>query len=481
MKVFTTSFLISLCSIGFSQSYSSTTPIDVASGMGNFHPQLEVLTDGTPAVLWTENTSKNIYFAKHDGTSAFETPIQLNPAGLDVQTYNWSGPDLWIEGDNIYVVFKEDGYSTGAIYMVKSTDSGDTFGDTVRVDQLLNGYGQYPDVTALNDTVWVTFMDHDAGGLDPQFVVARSTDGGATFESEVMAGELWGVEACDCCQPEILVNDSKVVLFLRNNDANTRDIKSVVSYDRGATFTQMFSVDDHNWLINACPSTGPDARFISENEVLAVYKTSVGGEARIYLQGYDIDADATTGGVQIEDNSSSNAQINYPQLDVKDGVIGVAWEAAGEGIDVYVNSSETGVINMNADNAFNVTNVTGTQNKPDISVGDGFFHLVYADSDGSIKYVQLSSLLSIEDQGAFLEMNAYPIPTTTELNISASKSEDLSKAKLNVYNQLGQEVELTYSATTSGIKANVQDLNSGTYHFVVSTEDHIFRGKFIKN
>ena len=43
-------------------------------------------------------------------------------------------------------------------------DNGMSFGDTVRVDSLSTGYANYPDVAVSNDTVFVTFMDHDAGG-----------------------------------------------------------------------------------------------------------------------------------------------------------------------------------------------------------------------------------------------------------------------------------------------------------------------------
>ena len=119
----------------------------------------------------------------------------------------------------------------------------------MRVDNLSSGFGQYPDIAVLNDTVWVTFMDHDASGLNPQYVVAKSVDGGLTFSSEVVAGEIYGDEACDCCQPELIVNEDYVIVYFRNNDNNIRDIKGVISYDRGDVFTDFFSVDDHLWQL----------------------------------------------------------------------------------------------------------------------------------------------------------------------------------------------------------------------------------------
>jgi hypothetical protein len=477
MKIALTCFSLVLSILAFSQSFNQTMPISVASGQGNYHPQLEVLNDGNPAVIWTSFADKNLYFAKHDGISAFEPTIQLNPTGFNIQSYNWSGPDLWMEDDNVYVVFRSEGYNTGNIYLVKSTDNGATFSDTVRVDQLATGFGQYPDLAVLNDTVWVTFMDHNASGLDPQYVVARSTDGGLSFEQEVAAGSLWSVEACDCCQPEIIVDETKVVVFFRNNDSNTRDIKGVVSYDRGVTFTDMFSVDNHNWYITSCPSTGPDARFLDSDKLIAVYRTTVSGEGQIYAHQYDLALDATDMEVQITATGASSNQLNYPQLDIKDGVLGVVWEGSGESIDVFINSSSSGVAGLNPDNAFNLTAISGPQNKPDIAVGDGFFHVVYADA-GDVKYLQVMPLLTVDENESLIEVKAYPNPAKDFITfeIEASNQADWS---VLVFNSLGQEIVTnSFTNQTSGM-VNTQSFESGVYHYSVHLSDGIKKGQFV--
>src|SRR5690606_27882932 len=103
MNKILTFLLLGVTASGFSQVFTATTPIPVATGLGNYHPQMELTTDGVPAVIWVDNNGKDLYFAKHNGVDAFNTPVQLNPAGMDVQSYNWSGPDLKVEGNNIYV------------------------------------------------------------------------------------------------------------------------------------------------------------------------------------------------------------------------------------------------------------------------------------------------------------------------------------------------------------------------------------------
>ncbi len=388
------------------QDFAVTDPVKVADGVGNHHPQVELVEPGRVGVTWTSGGTKNAYFAKHNGVDGFADPVQLNPEGLDVQSFDWSGPDFAVEGDNIYVVFRSYGIATGHIYVVKSTDKGETFGDTVRVDALEEGYGQFPDLAVFNDTVYVTFMNHDEGGANPSYEVARSVDGGLTFEDEVLAASIIPGESCDCCQPEIIVNDEYVIVFFRNNDDNIRDIKAVTSIDRAASFTEWISLDDHNWYIEACPATGPDARFIEDAKVVATYKTEVDDEAKIFLNVYDLEADASTDLVELYSATGTGNAINYPQVCYNDEVIGVVWEDDSEETsrDVFFNQSSAASLDFNPDNAINLTAFSGVQSKPDITLSNGVFHAVYADVNGfSVYYLQIATLNAVEDLKADLD------------------------------------------------------------------------------
>lgn len=382
------------------QDFAVTEPLKVAGGVGNHHPQVELIEPGRVGVTWTSSGTKNVYFAKHNGVDGFADPVQLNPEGLDVQSYDWSGPDFAVEGDNVYVVFRSNGHETGHIYMVKSIDKGETFGDTVRVDALDEGYGQFPDLAVLNDTVYVTFMNHDDGGANPSYEVARSVDGGLTFEEEVLAASIIPGESCDCCQPEIIVNNEYVMVFFRNNDDNIRDIKAVTSIDRAVSFTEWISLDDHNWYVEACPATGPDARFIEDDKVVATYKTEVGDEPKVFLNVYDLEADESTDLVEVFSPMGTGDALNYPQVCYNDEVIGVVWEDGGDGTsrDVFFNQSATTSIDFNPDNAMNLTALAGVQAKPDITLINGVFHVVYADAtDFSVYYLQIATLNAIDD------------------------------------------------------------------------------------
>ncbi len=461
--IFTSIFTILLVGV-FGQDFMTTNAIIVADGEGSHHPQIEILNDGVPAITWTDGASKNIYFAKHDGISGFNTPIQLNPTGLDVQSYNWSGPDLAIEGDNIYVVFKSYGYETGGIYVVKSTNNGTTFGDTVRVDDLADGFAQYPDLTVLNDTVYVTFMNHDTGGSNPSYDVARSVDGGLTFGDEVLGGTLITGEACDCCQPEISVNDDFLMVFYRNNDDNIRDIKAVISYDRGASFTDWISADDHNWLIPACPATGPDTRFIDDSKIAVTYKSEVDDNPKVFLNIYDLDADVSVEMIEIYSSDAMANSLNYPQVCFDDGMLGIVWEdfATGTSLDVFFNSSSSTDIDFNPDNALNLTELAGVQSKPDIALNSGIFHVVYADAmDNNLYYLQVGEPNSLPEFNSELSFNTYMSATNEQLIVDFSGKE-LDHLSITISDINGKLIEMQTMAN-SHFEMSTKDWSSGVY------------------
>ena len=401
----------------FSQGMTVSAPISLPDSLENYHPQIEMTNDNVPAVLWTSPTLQNLYFSRHNGSTAFDTPLQLNPNGLPVQSYNWSGPDLAVWQDNVYVVFKEYGYSTGHVFLVKSVDNGISFGDTVRIDDLMSGYANYPDVAVFNDTVYVTFMDHDPSGLNPQYVVSRSVDGGTTFEPAVDAGSILGDEACDCCQPEIIVNDKYVVVFFRNNDSNIRDVKAVVSYDRGATFSSSVPVDDHLWTVMACPSSGPDAAFSETDVMITAYRSRSVGVNRVYINEYDLLADSSV--ITSELSLGTGVTLNYPQIAFSGGNLGAVWEGRGADPDIFFNWSASGVSGLDSINILNVTDATGTQSKPDICFGNGKYHVVWSEvGTDEVKYVTISESLSVQKNSEDEEFIVYPNPSSDIITVS---------------------------------------------------------------
>lgn len=464
-----------------SQEFVPSASVTVASGYGNYHPQIEVLGDNEIGVIWTSSATSDLFFAKRNGIDQFDTPIKLNPDNLYVQDYNWSGADLTVWEDEVYVVFHSSEFVAGHIYLVKSINNGATFGDTIRLDNLSSGYGQFPDIAAFNDTLFATYMKFDDMGMNPRYVLSRSVDGGNSFETEVEAGSIVGDEACDCCQPEIVVNSEKVIIFFRNNASDIRDIKAVVSYDRGLTFSDWISVDDHNWFINSCPSTGPDARFVSNNVVISAYRTTIGTTAKIFMNEYNLYTDATMNLVDVSMDGASNFAINYPQIYYNDNLLGIVWEGLGEGTDVFFNGSNTGAVGINSANAINITDTLGSQSKPDIAILNGVFHIVYSELSGSqVKYRRVSAINGTEEIENNL-ISTYPNPLNgNTITIELEKSE-ASEVKAQLFDFSGRLIFSSTAQINNGkIILNLGEVSNGTYLFRVDDGKTIYDSKIIK-
>jgi hypothetical protein len=364
---------------------------------------------------------------------------------------------------------------------VKSTDNGISFGDTVKVDNLMVGYANYPDVAVHNDTVYVTFMDHDAGGLNPQYVVSRSVDGGATFEPAVDAGAILGNEACDCCQPEIIVNDKYVIVFFRNNDSNIRDVKAVVSYDRGATFSNWISVDDHLWNVLACPSSGPDAVFSDTDIMVTSYRSRTAGVNRVFINEYDLLGDSTI--ITSELSLGTGVTPNYPQITFSDGNLGAVWEGRGADPDIFFNWSTSGVLGLDSLNILNITDTSGTQSKPDICYGDGKHHIVWAEGgSGGINYVTVSEALSTNEMPIKGEVKVYPNPVTDNVTVSL----DLSQADILNVEIVDTKGKLLIVRTLNGsigenlVRFDVAEMSSGIYFVQIASGGMFWSQKLIK-
>lgn len=482
MKSYRILVVFFLCSFDVTaQDFVASSPITVANGLGNYHPQIEVLGDGELGVIWTSAVGDDLYFAKGDGVDQFLTPVQLNPAGLPVQDYNWSGADLIVEGNNVYVIFRSLGYETGHIYLVKSTDNGVTFGDTVRVDNMLNHYGQFPDVTVHNDTVYVAYMTHGFVTMDPQFVVSRSVDGGATFEAEVDVTSWLGDEACDCCQGEIIVDANRVIVFYRENELNTRDIKAVVSHDRGTTFTQYLPIDDHNWTIAACPSTGADARFMTNEIIVSAYRTTVATVPKIYLNEYNVVTDVSLNSMDVNMSGASNSGINYPQIDYDNNLLGIVWEGLGSGTDIFFNGSSTGIAGIISINAINVTNASNSQSKPDIAIKNGTYHIVYAELSGNVvKYCRVYSSTGISEMSTNFT-TIYPNPSSgvVTINLANTQNENLL---VTVLSAKGDVVETRMPQQISGsMNLDLSHLQTGIYFVQLTFDDRTEVHRVVKD
>lgn len=473
MKYCTLAALITLNLGAFAQSginWESEIVVSDGAAFGNLRPRATVVGN-SPVVVYGSSGSENVYISRWNG-SGFDTQSVL-PTGTSAYMASWTGADIASKGDTVIAVFKMNPMETGNVYVVRSVDGGVTFSDTIRANTWDGGNSWMPsmDMDADGNPV-ISMMIHNQTWNNPRYALVHSTDAGLTFgPTEDIASSVPG-EACDCCPSEVVIDGSKEVLMFRNNDANIRDIFGVLSNDGGATFPYSENVDNTNWIISACPSTGMDAVFSGDN-LYTVYASAAEGIYRVYLTESDVSAGLDfTARTKVLVPDPSNGTQNYPTISGENDTLVMAWEERiNFNKEVYYAVSIPGQDPMVALSSYKWQandSTTGSQTNPEILYKNGFVHLFFQDDfTGDLMYKrgQINVSLGIAEM---TESNIRLVP-----NPSANGSMNLSgiKAVLSIMDATGAQV--AFSATEQGDSTQVmaEHLESGIYFVHCMQED----------
>ena len=432
-----------------------TDPIVIEESEDGQRPRISLLDDNTPVLMYSTYllSGKNLYFSKWENND-FASPTQLNDAYL--LTYDWGGAEIDTDGDNVYVVFKEENVTTGRVFIRHSEDGGTTWGPKNQIEDAGGELAMYPAVKAYGgNRVMVTYMTHGTGGSNPQYIVKTSSDSAATFSTAVQVSAGFGDEACYCCPAAFAANDNYQVLAFRNDDNNIRDVKAAISTDHGASFPDYVSLDDHDWYLTACPSTGPEIELVNTT-LYGTYMNKGDGDEMVYFVQDDL-SDATVYEEKQVIASDSVDNVNHPALSNIGDTVVVVWQQAENGeTNLWYNFSTNGIANWDETNALPVFEIANSQNYADLAIGsDGSLHLVYRDEyENRVMYARgYFSSLSLEDQN-LNSFNIYPNPATDKVVLNGVSASSLVK----VMSVKGEVV-----LTSTGPSLYIENLSSGVY------------------
>jgi hypothetical protein len=147
---------------------------------------------------------------------------------------------------------------SGAVFYVQSFDHGKSWTAPAPLVKDTGGIDQrYYDVALLPDgEVGVVWLDNrKTKKVQGSGVYFASTAGKQGFGE----GRLISEPACQCCRT-VLFPDSKGnihVLYRAIINDSIRDMVHILSNDEGKTFSAPERISNDNWVINACPHTGP--------------------------------------------------------------------------------------------------------------------------------------------------------------------------------------------------------------------------------
>lgn len=460
--------------------------ISVADGslFGNNRPRLSLTSGDNPVVLFSNTSNGEIYTARYNG-AAFDSPLALLPSGESSYHANWTGPDIAASGDDVVVVYKAQPYATAHVYTVKSNDGGITFSDTIRADNHDIGQTWMPAI-AMDDNgnPIVTYMIFDATGGDERIAVAKSLDGGTTYEPQVNTTAGSPGVACDCCPPEVTASGNYLAVMYRNNESNIRDGFTSLSLDSGANFTSVANMDNLIWSIMSCPSTGPHGAIVGDS-IYYVSASKASGEYRVYLStaGLNNGINLATINMMNPPTSLPSDSQNFPRISASNDTIVTVWEERESGNSNIMISITTDGIGqtLSAYKSMVNPNLSGTQSKPDVIYSDGYVHVVYQDfSTGDVMYRKgiVADVTGIDD-AQFSQIKVYPNPALKSIQITGVAPDKVISTRL--LDASGKLYGCVIHQGDTSITLDLSSLKSGgVYTIELQTEEgQVYRNRIV--
>ena len=466
------STIFSFTFLSSAQSAFWNTPMNVAVGTtySNIYPRLALTSGDNPQVIWGSGGTDKIYTSRWNG-SAFTTPLALNPAGVTPYLATWTGAEIASSGDTVFVVLSTEPVSNAAqVYTFRSLDGGLTFQDTVRVDQIGTDVPRFPSVAVgLNGNPIVNFMRFNSAMADPEYSIARSITGGVTYQPTINPTSVVTGFVCDCCPAKVVTSGNKHVLLFRNDDNNIREMWGCYSTDGSATFTAAEEVDQTNWSVSSCPSSGPSGVIMGDS--LVSTWMSAGD---VYISSTSLTTQQI--GVHRQLFPMGTGVHNYPVIAGKGDTLAVIWQGNnGSATDIFFTYSVSGTAGLGVNIDTLTAGTSGAQTRPDIEYSNGKFHIVYADNIGTnVKYLQGTidpASLSVNESDKASELTIFTIQSDGKTSLSVKSAFD-AETTIQLINTAGQQVSTSKQQITKGVStvSLPEGIQKGIYYVVLETK-----------
>ncbi|MFO0774706.1 MAG: sialidase family protein [Nitrospiraceae bacterium] len=260
------------------------------------------------------------------------TPVPVNPDGAGPDAIHQS-PGLAIGSDGLqYVTWSIANTTPGALFasdlhLVRSKDGGQTFEAPVRINDDTRPIPHtFEDVAVGTDgrvhLGWLDGRNKDRSGASIQ--CAQSTDQGVTVGANRQVDGM----ACPCCRPMVRVAPDGAVwmVWRKTFEGNVRDIVVARSTDGGATFSAPRLVSHDGWVFDACPHRGPSIGFDRTGRVYVGWYTEGTDEQPRLLVAYSEDQGQTFSSPVSLHTETTSVPDNLRMAVHPDGHVVTVWE-----------------------------------------------------------------------------------------------------------------------------------------------------------
>ena len=413
-------------------------------------------------VMWGKNDGNTILFSKWEN-GAFTPAQSMMDSGIHVFTSDWAGPEIDARND-IFVVFKAIPEDEKGAYLIKSEDWGETWSDTIRIDQPSEGNdrSRFPNVAVnFQDNPAITMMTFEGNFVDPKYVVATSEDGGQTFGPLLnVSTDYFEGEACDCCTAGITALATDVYHAYRNNDENIREIKASHSANWGQTIVDYYSVDSTDTFSNVCFSSGPDIGW--DNGLVTVFKATGDFGNRIMISKLNLQNNISSHH-PIDLSPPTTVSQNNPRIAIHDAFSTVVWEEyTSTNSNILFSMSMFGIEEIGSQiDTINVEQ-SGKQINPDIAASYDYVHVVWQDKNsGLVKYRRGTfPPYSVNEVSKHPNSIVFPNPSTALATVQAKDQSLIEFIEIHsIRGELVQRTQVRASTHT----LDLSDLSEAVY------------------
>ncbi|RYZ51697.1 MAG: exo-alpha-sialidase, partial [Chitinophagaceae bacterium] len=269
-----TSFLLCLfatvlvsCGVSSRETNAGAEAFSIIDSLPGTCPYLAKDTEGNIVLSWvrknSDSTAVFCYAVSTDEGKSFG-PATVIPSSTNVHPHSENIPKVAFKpSGEIIAVWGAanpnpvNKYS-GMVFYSQSFDKGKTWNRARPLVQDTSGFDQrYFDMVLLPDgEVAITWLDNRKQGMQEgsglYFARTKGKEGFVN-ERKIQQG------CCQCCRTDLFVDTAGGIHVLYRGilKDGIRDMVHTLSSDGGNTFTEPKRISADNWVLNACPHTGP--------------------------------------------------------------------------------------------------------------------------------------------------------------------------------------------------------------------------------
>jgi hypothetical protein len=183
---------------------------------------------------WHTLHRKDVFVVKSDdGGRTFGDPLNVSRTQIDSPAANANSPSIAVSGDRVYVAWTISNYSWSQIYLARSSDGGATFESPDNISKS-NMQSMYQQIAASGDNVYLIWNDVDSDNIN-HISFARSNDGGNTFRAVSNLSN--NTRPYGSYEPQISADGKIAYVAWRNERQGGSDVIFGRSVDGGDTFS----------------------------------------------------------------------------------------------------------------------------------------------------------------------------------------------------------------------------------------------------